>query len=185
MHYIDLDLCSIDGHCTFKIYRWYDNVSRDRHFVSICISVTDGSVADHVCVYMCMCVCVCVCDLTFLSSLCRNPLLHALPQDGWTAPLLAARYGHHSLVQELCETFGADFLHRTNVRAMQTLSDSEWLSELCMYPITMCGCTHRMTGSQPKCMRWQSVLVVVWELNSFPFVCCSAALTGLHVRPML
>ena len=76
-------------------------------------------------------------------------ILHAFPQDGWTAVLLAARYGHQSLVQELCETFGADILHRKKVRVMQTVSGREWLSELCMYPITMCGCTHRMTGSQP------------------------------------
>ena len=85
-------------------------------------------------------------DLTFLSSVCHNPLLH--PQDGWTVVLAASRYGHQSLVQELCETFGADFLHRKKVRVMQTVSGSEWLSELCMYPIIMCGCTHRMTVSQ-------------------------------------
>ena len=52
-------------------------------------------------------------------------------QDGWTAVLLAARYGHKEVVQELCETFEADFLHRKKVRAMQTISGSEWLSELC------------------------------------------------------
>ena len=55
------------------------------------------------------------------------------PQDGWTAVLLAAYCGHKEVVQELCETFGADFLHRKKVRAMQTISGSEWLSELCMY----------------------------------------------------
>ena len=86
--------------------------------------------------------------LGYLGGLCHSPNLYALPQDGWTALLLAARYGHQSLVQELCETFGADFLHRKKVRAMQTLSGSEWLSELCMYPIIMCGCTHRITVSQ-------------------------------------
>ena len=86
--------------------------------------------------------------------------LHALPQDGWTALLLAAHYGHQNLVQELWESFGADFLHRKKVRVMQTVSGSEWLSELCVYSIIMCGCTHRMTVSQPQCMRWQSVLVV-------------------------
>ena len=75
--------------------------------------------------------------------------MHALPQDGWTAVLLAADHGHQSLVQELCETFGADFLHRGKVRVMQTVSGSEWLSELCMYLIIMCFCTHRMTVSQP------------------------------------
>ena len=78
---------------------------------------------------------------------CVNPILHALPQDGWTAVLIAARHGHQSLVQELCETFGADILHRKKVRVMQTVSGSEWLSELCTYPIIMCGCRHKMTVS--------------------------------------
>ena len=53
-----------------------------------------------------------------------------VPQDGWTAVLLAARYGHKKVVKELCETFGADFLHKKKVRAMQTVKGSEWLSEL-------------------------------------------------------
>ena len=87
-------------------------------------------------------------DLAFLSSVCHNPPLHPF-QDSVTALLVAARFGHQSLLQELCETFRADFLHRMKVRAMQTVSGSEWLSELCMYPIIMCGCTHRMTVSQP------------------------------------
>ena len=51
------------------------------------------------------------------------------PQDGWTAVLLAAYCGHKEVVQELCETFGADFLHK-KVMAIQTMSGSEWLSEL-------------------------------------------------------
>ena len=72
--------------------------------------------------------------------LCRNPLLHSLPQNGGTAVLAAARFGHKSLVQELCETFGADVLHRMKVRALQTVSGSD----VCMYPITMRGCTHSM-----------------------------------------
>ena len=80
--------------------------------------------------------------LALLSGVCHNPLLYPLRQDGWTAFLLASRYGHQSLVQELCETFGADFMHRMKVRVMQTVSGSEWLSELCMYSIIMCGCTH-------------------------------------------
>ena len=88
-------------------------------------------------------------DLAFLSCVCHNPLLHSLPQDSVTAVLAAARYGHKGLVQELCETFGADVLHRKKVRVMQTVSGSEWLSELYMYPIVMCGCTHRSTVSQP------------------------------------
>ena len=54
-------------------------------------------------------------------------------QDGWTAVLLAAFCGHEEVVKELCETFGADFLHRMKVRAMQTISGSEQLSELYMY----------------------------------------------------
>ena len=49
----------------------------------------------------------------------------SFPQDGSTAVLLAARYGHKEIVQELCETFGADVLHKKKVRAMQTISDSE------------------------------------------------------------
>ncbi len=60
-----------------------------------------------------------------MSILCHNPLLHLLPQDGWTAVLVASHYGHKGLVQELCETFGADFLHRMKVRAMQTVSGRE------------------------------------------------------------
>ena len=66
----------------------------------------------------------------------------SLPQDGWTAVLFAARYGHKEVVQELCETFGADFLHRKKVKAMQTISDSEWLSELCIdrtHAVTLTG----------------------------------------------
>ena len=78
-------------------------------------------------------------DINFLCGLCNNPILHALPQNGLTAVVLAAHYGHQSLVQELCEDFGADLLHRGKVRAMQTVSGSEWLDELCMYLIIMCG----------------------------------------------
>ena len=63
-------------------------------------------------------------------------------QDGWTAVQLAARYGHKKVVQELCKAFGTDFLHRKKVRAMQTISGSEWLSDLWMYYIIMCGCTY-------------------------------------------
>ena len=66
----------------------------------------------------------------------------SFPQDGWTSVLLAARYGHKEVVQQLCETFGADFLHRKKVRAMQTISGSEWLSELCIdrtHAITLTG----------------------------------------------
>ena len=60
-------------------------------------------------------------------------IIAPLSQDGWTAILVAARYGHKDLVQELCETFGADFLHRKKVRALQTVSCSEWLSEMQVY----------------------------------------------------
>ena len=59
------------------------------------------------------------------------------PQDGWTVVLVASRYGHKDLVQELCEAFGADFLHRNKVRAMQTVSGSEWLNE---YACTQSSC---------------------------------------------
>ena len=76
-------------------------------------------------------------DINFPSGLYRNPLLPTLPQDGWTAVLLAARYGRQDLVQELCETFGTDFLHRMKVRPVQIVSDSEWLSEMCMYPVML------------------------------------------------
>ena len=64
------------------------------------------------------------------THLMYSPLFAPLPQDGWTAVLLAARYGHKEVVQELCETFGADFLHKKKVRAMQTMSGSEWLSDM-------------------------------------------------------
>ena len=80
------------------------------------------------CIYVCACLCVCV-------YVC---VCVALPQDGWTAVLLVACYGYQSLVQELCETFGADLLHRMKVRGI-----------LYVYLIIMCGCTHRMTVSQP------------------------------------
>ena len=63
-------------------------------------------------------------------------------QDGWTAVLLAACYGYKEVVQELCETFGADFLHRKKVQAMQTMTGSEWLSELCIdrtHAVTLTG----------------------------------------------
>ena len=66
----------------------------------------------------------------------------SFPQDGWTAVLLAARFGHKEVVQELCETFGTDFLHRKKVKAMHTISDSEWLSELCIdrtHAVTLTG----------------------------------------------
>ena len=57
----------------------------------------------------------------------------SFPQDGWTAVQLAARYGHKKVVQELSKAFGTDFLYRMKVRAMQTISGSEWLSDLWMY----------------------------------------------------
>ena len=86
-------------------------------------------------------------DLAFLSSVCHNPHLHPF-QDGVTAVLLAARFGHKCLVQELCETLGADILHRMKVRAMQTVSGSECLSELCMYPIiTLAALTGLLSAS--------------------------------------
>ena len=85
-------------------------------------------------------------NINFQCGLCHNPILHALPQDGWTAVLLAAYHGHQSLVQELCENLGAGILHRKKLRVMQTVSGSEWLSELHLYPIVMCGCTHRSTA---------------------------------------
>ena len=84
----------------------------------------------------------------FLVSTCKRPIhVHSFhfasfPQDGFTAVLLAARYGHKELVQELCETFEADFLHRKKVKAMQTISGSEWLSELCIdrtHAVTLTG----------------------------------------------
>ena len=65
-------------------------------------------------------------------------ILHPLPQIGNTAVLLAALKGHKDLVQELCETFGADFLHRDKVRTMLTASDSEWLSN--------CACVSALVG---------------------------------------
>ena len=82
---------------------------------------------------------LCVCSSFAFTPSSFLPYKHPLdvhstfapfPQDGWTAVLLAARYGHKEVVQELCETFGADFLHKNKVRTMQTMSGSEWLSEL-------------------------------------------------------
>ena len=40
-------------------------------------------------------------------------------------------------MQELCETVGADFLHREKVRAMRIIGGSEWLSELCMFWVAL------------------------------------------------
>ena len=48
----------------------------------------------------------------------------SFPQNGITAVLTAAHCGHKEVVQELCETFGADFLHRNKVMAMQIISGS-------------------------------------------------------------
>ena len=55
-------------------------------------------------------------------------------QNGTTALLLATRYGHTDLVQLLCESYGADVLHRNKVRAMYTASVNRWWGELnCAY----------------------------------------------------
>ena len=62
-------------------------------------------------------------------------------------------------MQELCETFGADFLHREKVRAIQTVSGSEWLSELCMCGFNV-GC------------------------DLCPFTSCSTTLAGSHVHTL-
>ena len=87
-------------------------------------------------------------DVTSSFLLYKHPLhVHSFhfasfPQDGWTAVLLAARYGPKDVVQELCETFGADIFHRKKVKAMQTISGSEWLSELCIdrtHAVTLTG----------------------------------------------
>ena len=92
------------------------------------------------CVRACICVgesvhsCINVCVLrvgvvemvkyrivhSILHSICTFHFASFL-QAGWTAVLLAAHYGHKELVQELCETFGADFLHKMKVRVMQTI----------------------------------------------------------------
>ena len=76
------------------------------------------------------------------SSLHVQSTFVSFPQNGWTAVLLAARCGHKEVVQELCETFGADFLHRKKVRAMRIIGGSEWLSELCIdrtHAVTLTG----------------------------------------------
>ena len=89
------------------------------------------------------------------------------PQNGNTAVLLAALNGHKDLVQELCENFGADFMHRNKVRAMQTVSDSEWLSELCicgfnvgcdLCPFTICSTT--LAGSHVHTLHCSSVHII-------------------------
>ena len=69
---------------------------------------------------------VCFFGCYFLVSTIQTPTsctfhFASFLQDGWTAVLLAARYGHKEVVQELCETFGADFLHRKKVKVMQTI----------------------------------------------------------------
>ena len=51
-------------------------------------------------------------------------------QNGTTALLLATQYGHTDLVQLLCESYGADILHRNKVRAMHTASVNRWWGEL-------------------------------------------------------
>ena len=81
---------------------------------------------------LCVCSCFAFTPSSFLPY--KHPLnvqstFALFPQDGCTAVLVAARYGHKEVVQELCETFGADFLHKMKVRVMQTMSGSEWLSE--------------------------------------------------------
>ena len=73
---------------------------------------------------------------TYVHSLGLRSQLLRTGQDGWTTVLLAAHYGHQSLVQELWETFVADFLHKMKVRVMQTVSGSEWLRKLCICPMT-------------------------------------------------
>ena len=77
-------------------------------------------------------------DITFSSLPHKHPLCDIQPafplflQDGWTAILLAARYGHKKVVQELCETYGADFLHRKKVRAMKTdVAVRGWVNYAC------------------------------------------------------
>ena len=93
-------------------------------------------------------------DVTSSFLPCKHPLhvqstFVSFPQDGWTAVLVAARNGHKEVVQELCETFGADFLHRKKVRAMQTISGSKWLSELCIDRVHAVTLTGRLSSSQP------------------------------------
>ena len=73
---------------------------------------------------------------------CHFCIFAPFPQNGWTAVLLAARYGHKEVVQELCDTFEADFLHRMKVRAMQTISGSERLHELCIGHMHACHNTY-------------------------------------------
>ena len=51
-------------------------------------------------------------------------------QNGTTAVLYATLNGHTDLVQLLCESYGADVLHRNKVRAMHTASVSRWWTEL-------------------------------------------------------
>ena len=96
---------------------------------------------------------------TIQAHICCTFFFALFPQYGNTAVLLAAVKGHEDLVQELCDTFGADFLHREKVRAMQTVSGSEWLSALCM-----CGFSV--------------------ECYLCPFTSCSTTLTGSHVHTL-
>ena len=59
-------------------------------------------------------------------------------QDGWTAVLAAARCGHKEVVQELCETFEADVLHRKKVRFMWNISGNS--------ACTQSSCVAALTG---------------------------------------
>ena len=98
--------------------------------------------------------------LQFIVYACHYMFYFAsLSQYGTTAVQCAALNGHKDLVQELCETFMADFLHRNKVRTMQTVSGCEWLSELCM-PGFNVGC------------------------DLCPFTSCSTTLAGSHVHTL-
>ena len=89
------------------------------------------------------------------------------PQDGNTAVLLAAHKAPKDIVQDLCETFGADFLHKRKVRAMQTVSDSKWLSvRTCVSALVGCdlcpftSCSTTLAGSHVHTLHCSSVHII-------------------------
>ena len=112
--------CSIITHCT------HSNFSMDTYYLElnppifvpckvICLDVTPLS-------------------MSYKHTLDVQSIFTPFLQDGSTALFYATQYGHTDLAQLLCESYGADVLHRTKVRAMHTASINRWWGELnCAY----------------------------------------------------
>ena len=85
-------------------------------------------------------------------------ILHPLPQNGNTAVLVGSFNGHKDLVQELCETFGADFLHKNKVRAMQTeVAVNVHVGNYACTVATKSSCVAALAG-------WLSASHCVWDV---------------------